>query len=264
MLVRQTVVMSEDEVLRTLEATFTEHESLRVRWQTALAPEATSPLAQADAVWPRLPFTEHVRQSLASAWDHFDVVRLTVEQRRLFPTGVNGVLRGGLVASAMALWLVGPAEASVRDQRGLALTDEWYHRRIQYQKDSLAISAEVNVAGQKQLRMLEEDREAAALLRTNATKIQATDVIRWSASLQYGANTLQQKSALLEWQRLGGDAHALGWQLMTQDTVWGEAASGQAEVQVRGSLSNVAEPYLCAWHMFLSAIKRFDELGEPL
>ncbi len=163
---------TDDEALAAMTRTFPVHELLRARWRVGDAPRPGSELERADGVWPHLPFSEHARQCLAAAWDHFDLVRLTVEARRTFPTGLNGVLRGGLVASAMALWLLGPDEAGVRDERGLALTDEWYHRRLQYQRGVLAIADDENERGHAQLRRLEEDRQQARALRRTAVQVE--------------------------------------------------------------------------------------------
>jgi len=255
------LVMSTDsESLEALRKTFAEHEAHRTRWQIADAPPAGSELARADAVWPRLPYTEHVRQTLTAAWDHFDLVRLTIDAGCTFPTGLNGVLRGGLVASAMALWLVGPEDSKTRDERGLALSDEWYVRRIRYQRDLLKLTQGDRLAGTEQLKLLESDRASANQLRTKATKVQATAIIDWAARHRYGDGTPQQKQALLEWQRLGGDAHALGWQLLLQDVSWGTGTGGPIKARVTASLSNVVAPYLCAWYMYLRALHRFDEL----
>lgn len=242
--------------------TFVFHESLRARWLVADAPAEGSELARADSVWPHLPFTEHARQCLVSAWDHFDVVRLAVDARRMFPTGLNGVLRGGLVASAMALWLLGPDDHELRDQRGLALTNEWYYRRIQYQEELLKIVGDEDGRGQAQIDRLKEDQRRSAELRTKNIAVNATTIIGWSAAHRYGKDTGQHQSAVLEWRRLGGDAHALGWQLMMQEVQWGAGGPGPVPALVTGSVSNIAEPYLCAWHMFRAALRRFDELGR--
>jgi hypothetical protein len=255
---------SEAEILANISRTFLMLDALRARFRTAEAPPCGSELARADAVWPHYPFTEHARQALASAWDHFCVVRLVIEARRMFPTGVNGVLRGGLVAASLALWLLGPDDPDVRDQRGLAVTDEWYWRRISFQRDYMASRGELaeDGAASAQLELLERHRVQAGQLRTAATKVQATDIVDWSASHLWGPKSSQRSDALLEWKRLGGDAHALGWQLLLQDVAWGEGDVGPVQAQITGSLANVASPYLYAWSMFDAALRRFDLLRD--
>lgn len=246
-----------------MRATFQAHESLRVRWQVAEAPEAGSALACADEAWPRLPFTEHARQALSASWDHLDVIRLVIDAGRTFPTGINGVLRGAIVASALAVWLLGPDNEIDRVERGLAVSDEWYERRIRFQRDMLAMLTESPADGHAQLEMFRDDQTQLKKRRTTRLEVQATSIIDWSAKYAFGKNTPQHKQSLLEWQRLGGDAHALGWQLMTQDVAWEKPPGtlGQQQAHVTGSLSNVSQPYLCAWHMLSVGIRRFDELG---
>lgn len=248
-----------------MESTFSQHEALRARWQSAPTPASGSALQRANEVWPRLPFSEHARQALVATWDHLDVIRLVVDARRTFPTGINGVLRGAIVASSLALWLLGPDDADERDERGLALGDEWYARRIRYQHDLLALQPEPDGHGQAQLALLRQDREQLRAVRRSAVEVQATSVIDWACRHRFGKDSPQHKQALLEWQRLGGDAHALGWQLMVQNVAWqGEPGqAGPQEAYVTGSISNVAEPYLCAWHLLTAGIARFDVLGAP-
>jgi len=249
-----------DEALAQITSIFAAHEGLRERWQIATPPRVGSELARADTVWPLLPFTEHARQCLVAAWEHFDVIRLAIDARRLFVTGLNGVLRGALVAASMAYWLLGPDEQNERDQRGLALTDEWYRRRIQYQTGLLSFHEQENELGSSQLERLRDDRRRANELRTGATEVQATAIIDWSAGRLWGPKSRQRKQAGLEWQRLGGDAHALGWQLMTQNVAWGDG-QGLVQARVTASIVEVAHPYICAWLLFQAALDRFDQLG---
>lgn len=252
---------SEAEALDSIRRTFLLLEALRFRFRVAEPPPGGSELARADAVWPHSPFTEHARQALASAWDHFCVVRLVVDAGRSFPTGINGVLRGGLVAASLALWLLGPPEPAIRDDRGLALSDEWYRQRIKFQRDHMASRGELAAPSHKleQLEGLERDLDQVRQLRTATTKVQATDILRWSAGHAWGPKSSQRDDALLEWQRLGGDAHALGWQLLLQEVEWSEG-TGPVEARITGSLANIARPYVCAWSMFDAALRRFDEL----
>jgi len=42
-----------------------------------------------------------------------------------------------------------------------------------------------------------------------------------------------------------------------------QPALQQSPVKVTGNLLNIAQPYLCAWHIFTTALQRFDELGTP-
>jgi hypothetical protein len=55
----------------------------------------------------------------------------------------------------------------------------------------------------------------------------------------------------------GGDAHAIGWQLMLQQLTWTSRGTGTlSTAAVSPTIGNVAEPYLAAWHMFGAAIGR--------
>lgn len=246
-------------------AAFKGLDDLKERFATAAPLAPLSPLALDDRLWPSLPFSEHVRQCLASAVDHFDLVRFTVEARRTFPTGLNGVLRGSLVASAQAYWLVAPIDRDERQQRGLAFGDEWYYRRIQYQESVLVdIAGDERTRSKAQLAMLKSEKADAESLRTKRSELQATGAIEWAAKRVYSTPGLA-RATIREWNRLGGDAHALGWQLLVQQTEWEprpDGESGPGAVRISGTLANIFEPYLCAWNIFCAALSRFDELAQ--
>lgn len=253
----------EQKALYLVERTFPKVDEYRKRFQTASPPEPGSALAEDDLRGsPHQPLTEFARQSITAAWDHLDLVRLTVEARRLFPTGTNSALRGALVASAQAVWLLGPDDPTVRQQRGLTFAAEWYKRRIQFQSKYLKLldGAEAERC-EAQLGMLREHEEEAARLRTIREELQPTSAIREAARRVLPPQV--QDHAELQWIRLGGDAHAIGWQLLLQETTWSTPGEGGLqEAQIGGRMSSLAEPYLAAWHFFEWAVRRFDDLSS--
>lgn len=254
---------TETEALDVVRRTFVTLEEHRERWRTAVAPHPTSALAADDKRWPSMPLGQQVRQCLVTAWDHFDLVKLTVERQRGYPTATNSVIRGALLGGAQALWALLPDEPSQRQERGLMLAQEWYFRRIEWQQErppSLAVD-EAARSGE-QLKRLDDDLRAVRRLRTTTAPLRATRCVREAALSAFGSDELA-RSCVGEWRRLGGDAHALGWPLMGQATTWGErGADGLAEARVLPDLVSLANAYLCAWKIYTGAVERLDDLSE--
>lgn len=255
--------VSEQQALEAIEATFARVDELRKRFAIAHPPAPGSVFDADDSTMPRMRLSELARTSLAQAWDHFDLVKLIIESRRTFVAATGSVLRGALVASAQSLWLVEPDDALQRRERGLFAAQEWYERRIQYQNEMAPdLDAGQLAQSQKQLEMLAQDLAAVSAARGNSNRIYTTDIIREAARTRFGAEHLV-RGAVGHWRRLGGDAHAVGWQLMVQAVTWWPSPDpdGLSSATVTGTLSNIAEPYLAAWHMFGAAIIRFDALS---
>lgn len=252
----------EREAIAKVRSTFGELEAHRERWSVATPPPAGSALAADDEAWPSNPLSSHVRQCLTCAWDHFDLIKLTIDQERGYPTATFSVIRGALLGSAQALWLLLPEEPSARRERGLAVSQEWYSKRIQWQ---CALSPDLNVEDAarsgEQLRRLDKDLAAVLELRSKKFTLNSTLIIEEAAKASFdGARFVRE--ATREWRRLGGDAHALGWPLLGQNTTWGERGpDGLSEATVVGNLVSVANAYLLAWTIYQRAIDRHDELA---
>jgi hypothetical protein len=252
-----------DDTLAKMRSTFAQLEADRTRWKTATPPPAGSPLADDDQSWLTSPLSSHARQCLVCAWDHFDLVRLTIDQKRAFPTATYSVLRGSLLGAAQALWLLSPDDQSVRRERGLATTQEWLSKRIQWQHELTPdlISIDDAARSGKQLKRLDDDLEAVKELREQKFTLNGTNIVKEAAEYVYPDASLVRE-AVREWRRLGGDAHALGWPLMGQSTSWGSRGpDGLTEANVIADLVSVANAYLLAWTLYRAAIARLDELS---
>lgn len=256
-------VTDENDALNKIRSTFDQLEDDRGRWKTAAPPPAGSELADDDRTWPTSPLSSHARQCLVCAWDHFDLVRLTIDQERSFPTATYSVLRGSLLGAAQALWLLAPDDPSVRRERGLATTQEWLGKRIQWQHEVTPDLLSIDDAARsgKQLKRLDDDLETVKELREQRFTLNATNIVKEAAEQVYSEASLVRE-AVREWRRLGGDAHALGWPLMGQSTSWGvRGPDGLTEANVVADLVSVANAYLLAWTLYRAAIVRLDKLS---
>lgn len=275
-------VITEREAIDKLRTTFSTIDEHRARWAdpSLVAPEGGSPLAADDRTWPSLSLSQLAHQGIVCAWDHFDLARFTIEGQRGFPTAIYSVLRGGLLASSQALWALGPEDAATRRDRGLMLADEWYRRRIEWQESlttrgqqgGIFVAADVLTAEDagrsvKQLQRLEDDRARAKALRTTTGRLVATTCVREAGEIvaKRTGNPSVKTSAPREWQRLGGDVHGLGWPLMMQNAVWGERGTdGLTAATVTVDLVTMANSYLCAWMVYVSAVQRLDDLRRTV
>ncbi|CAM3607333.1 hypothetical protein NOMA109596_02890 [Nocardioides marinus] len=207
--------------------------------------------------------SSHARQCLVCAWDHLDLTRLTIEQERSFPTAIYSVLRGALLGSAEALWLLTPGDPADRRERGLATTQEWLGKRIQWQHELTPDLLSIDDAARsgKQLKQLDTHLKAVTALRAKKFKLNATLIVEEAARQVFSTAPLVRE-AVREWRRLGGDAHALGWPLMGQSTSWGaKGPDGLAEANVVADMVSVANAYLLAWTLYRAAVTRLDELA---
>lgn len=173
-------------------------------------------------------------------------------------------MRGALLGSAQALWLLIPHDPSLRRERGLAAAQEWYSKRIQWQQE---LSPDLPVADAarsgEQLQRLDEDLTQVLALRTQRFTLNSTLIIEEAAKAVFEESKFARE-ALREWRRLGGDAHALGWPLMAQRTTWAKRGlDGLSEATVMGDLVSLANAYLLAWTFYMRAVARYDELSTP-
>lgn len=241
----------EDQAVDKVRSTFSQLDRCRVQVQTPFVPEAGSRLDVSDAAWPHLPASQHVHTSLAAAYDHLDLIRLTVEQTRGFATATYSVSRGALLAASQAMWLLGIDKSdATRTERALTFSEEWYVQRIRWQELMTPDLADADDAARsgEQLRRFDEDLLRLRSLRTSKARMNSTAIVEEATRVVHPDSTLLQRSTLREWRRAGGDAHGLGWPLMTQSVAWGERGSdGLTEAVAQVDLVSLANAYLAAW-----------------
>jgi hypothetical protein len=252
---------SELEAIEKMRSTFSTLDKHGARYLQHFDPSPGSPLADDDSTWPLLPLSQHAWAALAAVYDHLDITRMTIEQQRLFPTGVYSLMRGALLGSCQALWLVSPEDSAERQERGRRFSEEWYRRRIEYQSE-FTPDLEIHEAARsaRQLKRFDHDLAEVRLMRTTRIDFQATRIVREAAEAAFPDAHIQRE-VVREWRRLSGDAHALGWALMTQTTSW-DSDDGPSSAVVTGSAASLANVYLASWLIYGKARRRLFELGE--
>lgn len=257
---------SQSDYVRKISDTFEQLAAIGVRLREPHYSAPDSQLAQDDEDWAPLPVSQLAWGCFAVAFDHLDLMRLRIEQNRTFVTGAYSVLRGALLGSCQAAWLLCPEKPEDRTERARIFANEWYLNRIKWQEGLTPdLSVEDAARSAMQLNDLDDDRTALDGRRTTKATFNSTANIKWVGDHLFPKEAPLRRSLMSQWRRLGGDAHALGWTLMTQDKVWdsGATVEGLTPARVTASFSDLAEGYLAAWHVSRRAWRRFDDLSAP-
>lgn len=264
-------------MIAAIQETFPELADDGLRLRNHLLPDPRCPLAADDEMsWRPLPLSQHVWSCLSAAFDHLDLFKSTIDDRKTYPTATYSVLRGALIGACQALWLLADSDPAERQERGRRFSQEWYKQRIQWQKTftpqskpsvpgSLLLVSQLDpddaARSIRQVALLEGDLQRLKDARTSTTRFFTTDLIAEIAPVAFPNSVEHQRTLTREWRRLGGDAHALGWTLMTQGPSWGvRDPDGKTRANVQASVSSLANSYLTAWLVYRCAWKRLDEL----
>ncbi len=258
-------MLTDQGYVQRIEATFKDLGKYGQRLRTPHYSAPGSDLAKDDTDWPPLSVSQLAWGCFAAAFDHLDLVRLTIEQKRSYATATYSVMRGALLGACQAAWLLGPDDAECRRERARIFGNEWYVNRIKWQ-EGLTPDLTVDDAARSatQLNRLETDQKALAAKRSTKAKFNSTANVAWVGKHYFGDKASLQRSLMSQWRRLGGDAHALGWTFMTQSKVWDTTvttADGLTPALVSSSFSDIAEGYLASWYVNLVAWRRFDALN---
>lgn len=237
------------------------------RAATVETPQKGSELELDDQVWPHHPLSELARISLIAATEHLQLAGEIVGSKHLHVTADFTVLRGGLVGGATAVWLLGPDDPVERQQRGLRHVVEWYRRKRQYDEamrpfcpdvDRSRLEAQINHTEQRRVEARGKWVRTPTL--TEAESPSDSKRIEWSASFAFH-NDQQLVDAIKSlWSAMSGDAHALGWQLISRRSgAMTSDGSGLATMIASASIESLAEPYLGAYKLVKRGWSLFDQ-----
>ena len=230
------------------------------------APQRGANLAADDTVWPARRVSETARLALVASSEHLQLACQVVDGPRGYATALHTVLRGALLGAATAVWIVGPDDAQERQQRALRLAAEWYRRIGQYGEISrphcppqdlsnLDDQIQHSRAQQDKVRILWK----ATPTITAREKPKDTKVIDWIADFLFHTDASKATSVRRQWAELSGDAHALGWQLVTRRTApMTREPGGFRLTATEGSIEQIAEPYLAAFDVLKRGWSLFD------
>jgi hypothetical protein len=230
-------------------------------------PQPGAELQKDDRVWPPRRVSETARLALVASSEHLQLACQVVDGPRGYATAVHTVLRGALLGAATGVWVLGPDLAAERQQRGLRLAAEWYRRKAQYDatcrphcptEDLATLEAQIQYSKEQQAKV--EDLWASTPTITARENPKDTKVINWVADFMFGYDEARATSVRRYWSELSGDAHALGWQLVSRRTSPLLREPGGFHVtSAEGSLRHIADPYLAAFTVLKRGWGLFDQ-----
>lgn len=237
----------------------------RARCRKVEEPIAGSQLAADDKIWVNYEISQVARSCLASSTQHLNLALTAVKVMDIYPSAHYTVLRGGLVGACQAVWVLGPDDALERQQRGLRLITENYAQALKWVrrgKEAGLVNAppsEVDHLEDRRRQSRELWRETEGLSKNQ--ELNLTEVISYASTFLLGVG-VEAESLNLQWRELSGDAHVLGWSLMTRSDLIARVGGGIGEFAAGGDLQRLAESYMLIFRMLKRGWSLFDQRCE--
>ena len=258
--------MTDDEIEAIIAATYPALDKWSERLVSPFYPTAGSALAVDDTDWPPRPLTQVAASSLGAANDHLQAVRTTLLARQLFPFATGTLIRGALIASAQATWVLAPPSRPDRIARARQVADEDYRRHAGHLRMLMTTrgakanpnNAEVFNHATSRAAEIREKRDLAGDKAHFDTKRMVSEAT--TEALGKGFAT----EAEAEWQRLSGSAHGLTWSVLGRAGTTTRSApdqNGMATIGAGGALADIVNPYMLAFRLTEFGFRRLDELN---
>lgn len=240
--------------LATITATFPFLDTWHDVLAQPLVPATGSDLATDDTDWPPVPVSQVAVMGLGSARDHLQAVRIHVEIKQLFPFAHLSTIRGALVGSAQAVWVLSPENSSERIERSRRVAAHMYAEHEKYLTvlrsltDEPHENTEIVAAHVGERRKQLADRRAGD---NQLAKLNTTDMIREAARAAFKDEALDAE-VLSVWRLTSGAAHGFAWALFGQP---GTVQSGPpdqdgiAPFAAGGDLDRIFPNYMAAFHL---------------
>lgn len=236
------------------------------------SPAHGTPLSEDDGVFRWLSTSDVAWQALCAAQDHLKGFRAWLlandaddpnARPGLFPIATFSLLRGALVGGAIASWVLTSDDVNVRTGRSLTVAADWYQNHLRWGTTMQEHAADpakhksqlAHVEKRaKEVNALRESRKPKGRLNTTEVIVQANAEI-WTGD---EVRAVQTKGL---WQVGSGDAHALGWSILTRDHTMTPLGEGLGRFVGDPSTLDVANAYFCAYDFVAYGFHRLHELG---
>lgn len=256
----------EKSYLRHIRTTYAELDGWQARVQRVEEPERGSELAMDDRVFPKQPTSETVRLSLASASEHLRAVRTTIEAQQIYPTATFTTLRGALVGAAQGVWILSPDDAVERQQRSLTMVRESYKQLRVYDHEALKgawLTNEQRTQTQAHVQWIDTRLAQVDELRATREHLDLTNIVLPGALAAAFSDIRLQAAGILQWRRMGGDAHVLAWSIAQRSTFAGAPnAAGLSVGSAVGDMEETAEHFMLAHRLLRVGWGLFDRRCE--
>lgn len=264
--------MSSPSAEAQIRATFPQLTVWGERVKHLFSPVPGSALSHDDEVFPWLSTSDVAWQGLCAAQDHLKGFRAWLlandavdpdDRPGLFPIATFSLLRGALVGGAVASWVLTSDAVEVRVGRSLTVAADWYGHHLAWGKTMRPAAADAAHYDRQLAHLKKRAGEVTALrqtrmprgrLKTTSLIVEANEEI-WPGD---DARATQTKGL---WQAGSGDAHALGWSILTRQYEMTPVALGFGQFVGGPSMLDIANAYLCAYDFVAYGFHRLDELG---
>ncbi len=230
-------------------------------------PQPGSDLESDDRIFPARRVSETARLALIASSEHLQLACQVVDGPRGYATALHTVLRGALLGAATAVWLVGPSDPHERQQRALRHAREWYRRMAQYSETCRPHCPPQDVPRLDE--QIDHAKEQAAAVRglwrasstlTADHQPRDTEIIGWVADFLFATDLDRATTIRRDWAEHSGDAHALGWQLVTRRTSPMRREPGVYRITMsQADVDRLADPYLAAFAVLRRGWSYFDQ-----
>jgi hypothetical protein len=258
------VTPEETNLLQAISSTYASLDGWHARGtRQAEEPQQGSELFEDDKLWHWDPISEVARLSLALSVEHLRLIRVMLDARQLFPSAPHTTLRGALVGSAQAVWVLGPEDRPTRTTRGLTVVAEEYAQLAKFYRE--ADRLEPATIPSSQWAWLDDRTNALRAVRgPGAPELNQTEMIAAALGIAFPSNPDKRISGQLMWRQMSADAHVLGWAVAQRTKLVTPPRKGKdlAVLAAPGSLEHLAEPFLCAFELARCGWSLFDRRCE--
>ena len=184
---------------------------------TWAGPASGSSMAGDDDVWRPLPCSEVVRNAMLSAHDHLDLVhRVLLDSTQPPPSiALYSALRGALLGSCLALWVVGCEDDAERRGRALSLVAEDYkYRRGFHESQTGSVDFEHAAHSQPWVEHWQRRQDELEVVRRDFPRLNAgkvTRIVAWVACEMFGSGADAHALFVGLFQSGSSAAHGYGW-----------------------------------------------------
>ena len=233
--------------------TFPDLDLWDARTSTGFIPEPGSPLALDDEDWKPWRLSQLAFGGLAAAQDHLEAIRAHIEAGRGFPLATDTMLRGALLGSAQAVWLLAPDDRETRLDFARCAAAEMHKRHREWLSDLRKIPGEPHEGTEivyAHVVMRENELADKRTAAGQARRYDNTNIIERAAAAAFGPSMVTEARTV--WRSLSGSSHGLVWPMFGRTgTEQTSAADGDgvAEFRSGGSLAASLNAYMLAYHL---------------
>lgn len=219
-------------------------------------------LSTADIAWQGLAAAQDHLKGFRAWWLANDAPDPSLRPG-LFPIATFSLLRGALVGGAIASWVLSSDDVAVRTGQSLTVAADWYANHLRWARGMREYAVDQK-RHEEQIRHVEARESQVAALRKSRKprgRLNTTHAITEANAEIWTGDAARAAQTAALWQAGSGDAHALGWSILTRQYDLTPLSDGMGAFVGNPSLLDLANAYFCAYDFVAYGFHRLDELG---